>query len=152
MKNIAYSLLLLGLSLPAAQAKEPTPWDLLANGSPILGSVTVITKDGKKHNDTSVAFNPSSLTLAEHRQTIPREEIKEVVIRERRDRCCATFILPSVPIGLAILAGENTIDKVLLSILVLPLEAAFIAATPPAVLIEGIIHLTPAKVLYKVTP
>jgi hypothetical protein len=152
MKNILSSLILLGLALPAVQAKEPTPWDRLATGAPILGSVTVITKDGKKHKDTSVSFNPSSLTLAERRESISREEVKEVVIRQRRDRCCTTFWLPTVPIGLAIYSGDNTLDKVLLSIVVSPLEAASIAATPPAVLIEGIIHLTPSKVLFRIAP
>ncbi len=48
MKTIAFSLLLIELSLPAAQAKAPTPWDSAPQGTDIYGSVTVTTKGRKE--------------------------------------------------------------------------------------------------------
>jgi len=152
MKKIAFALFLLGLSLPTAQAKKPTRWDYLTSSTPIFGSVTVIAKNGKKYKDNSVAFSPSSLTLYSRGDSIPREEVKEVVVREPRDRCCARIKLPIAPIELAILAGDGTVGTVIFLIILSPLEAGFIAATPPAVLVEGIRHLKPRRVLYKVVP
>jgi hypothetical protein len=151
MKTISLSLLALGLSAPAVLANPPTRWDSAPQGKDINGSVTVTTKDGKKHKDTTAYFTDSTVTLVDHHESILREDVKQVVIRERRD-CCVSFQLPLVPFGLALLGADNATGWVLLTILYLPTEAVFIPATPLAAIVEAVLALTPGKVLYKVVP
>ncbi|HUA21619.1 MAG TPA: hypothetical protein VMB25_22900 [Bryobacteraceae bacterium] len=147
----------LGLTLtsPALRAADATPWDTMKGR--YGGIITVTTVNGRKWKHTGTAlFSASEVTLLGTAISVPRAEVKEVVIREWRSECCDPLVLGVLPL-LVLLHGafHHNIPKDTLPYLPLtaPLALGIAGVTgPPLLVIEGARRLKPAKVLYRVVP
>jgi len=80
--KLGISVLPMMLLAPAVRAVEPTPWDAMKGSFP--GAITVTTKTGKKLRRAGTAFFTASALLFDGTQiSVPRQDVKEVVIRSR---------------------------------------------------------------------
>ena len=148
---------LLALSLipftPLLRAADPTPWDDMQGN--YSGAITVIPKNGKSLKATgTILFTSSALTLAGN--TIPRQDVKEVVIRRPRQVCCEELLAGIFPLALVLSSiGSSDFPKSAIPIIIIGspfiLGAAAVTA-PPFFLIEGIRRLKPAEIMYRVVP
>jgi hypothetical protein len=155
---ISHSLLVGILSVvifaPSLFAIETTPWDAML-GASYNGTATVTTQQGEKLKaPEGVVFSQSTVRSA--RFSVQRQDVKEVVIRARRDLCCGSLGLAIVPFFYLVetIQGHVSPDIDRKAVLIgAPLIIGVAAVTaPPLLAIEGLRRLKPAKVLYRVIP
>lgn len=136
------------LLISTVKAAPPTSWDNMLQDVTIDGQATVVTKDGKKHKSEGVSFSLTGVRLPGE-GTISRQDVKEVVIRQKWDECCEALWL-----GAALvyeggkLLGHGDESGVAAIILGLPVAAVTL---PPALVIQAFRHWT-THVSYKVVP
>jgi hypothetical protein len=135
------------LLVPAARAVDVTPWDAMPAG--VEGSISVKLKSGKKLKSEAAYFSAATITL--DGSVIPREEVREVTVRAVRSTCCDVLWLGAegVALGVGEMAGGEAAFGFAITLISAPIAAVTL---PPALAIEGIRRLKPAKVLYKVSP
>lgn len=150
IRALALPIILLASTL---RAVDPTPWDRMSGT--FSGTITVTPSSGKQLKGTgSVLFTPSAVTFAG--VSFPRQDVKEVVIRQPRKFCCESaglFLLPLDLLVEGILNRDIPKDAIPIIIIASPVIVGMAAVTgPPVFIIEGIRRLKPAKVLYQVVP
>lgn len=121
------------------------------------GIIELTTKAGKRVNRTdAVSSTASDVTFFHTGLSVPRRDVKEIVIRSRRDACCESLalgVLPLVLLAQGIRNHDLPKDTLPFIIVVSPEIVGMAAVTgPPLLIIDGIRRLKPAKVLYKVIP
>ncbi len=150
---LVVSVLPMVLLAPMLRAAELTPWDAMRGT--FVETVAITTNGGKHVNGTGdVFFNPTSVAFAG--VTYSRRDVKEVVIRRRREACCEPLLTGALPLILLVggIADHSLPrDTLPLIIAVSPVVVGMAAVTgAPLLIIEGIRRLKPAKVLYRVVP
>ena len=139
--------------LAPLRASDPTPWDSMNKA---FGVVTVEMKTGKTLKKTdNVTFTRSAVLFLSTGFSIPRQEIKEVVIRQQRQVCCDALVAGVLPLALVFggMGDAPSPESIPLIIVWAPLAIGMAAVTgPPLLIIEGIRRLKPTKLLYRVIP
>jgi hypothetical protein len=153
IRCLALSLLL----APGLLAVETRAWDEMI-GTYEHGDVTVVTKAGKKVRYRGGTWFRGSMIQVAAGHGIPRGDVREVVVREVRQDCCEALQL-GAEIGVVLVAGlfvhpKETWQTVGPLILIfLPISVVSTAVTgPPLLVVEGVRHLKPAGILYRVVP
>ena len=120
------------------------------------GGITVTTKAGKNLKPKRVRFTATAIVFEGTAISVPRQEVKEVVIRRHRSTCCEPLYAGLVPLALLVDGLRNDdIDPAALpfAIILSPIAVGIAAVTgPPLLAIEGIRHLVPARIACRVIP
>jgi hypothetical protein len=153
--KLAVSIVPMLLLAPALRSAEPTPWDTMRGA--YAGTVTVTTKTGKVMKGAGgVSFSPSELMFPGTGVSVPRQDVKEVVIRRPREICCEALAVGILPLMFLLEAiGSRGLDKEVIPVVIIasPIIVGMAAVTgPPLLVIEGIRRLKPAQILYRVVP
>jgi hypothetical protein len=121
-------------------------------GGTFTGTITITPKKGQKFKGIgSVLFTTSDVTFAG--VSFARQDVKEVVIRRRRNACCEPLVLGIIPLVLFVERIRKHDLSLPMIISVSPFIVGMAAVTgPPLLVVEGVRGLKPAKVLYKVAP
>jgi hypothetical protein len=148
---IGLSTILLISPLPAA---EPRAWDSMT-GVAFSGLATVSTTAGKKmESKVGVLFSASAVTLQGSNISVPRQQVKEVVVRERRVMCCQTLQLGLAPMAFIAESTQDHSrpkDRIIDVVGMVIAVGAAVVVAPPLFTIEGIRRLKPSRILLKVT-
>jgi hypothetical protein len=136
-------------------AQPTTPWDSVV-GVQRSGAVTIKTTDGRILKASYVSF--TDVDVSSTNLSVPRRDVREIVIRRERSACCRKLYY-----GLMIggLFAVQTVDQHQGTN-----ASSSVASAPPWVIglglglvtlpaflvIEGVRHLKPAPVLYRIVP
>jgi len=137
------------------RASDPTPWDSMTEAS---GAVTIKLKTGKTVKRTGkVVFTASDVSFSWPSLSVPRQQVKELVIRSPRPDCCQPLWtgVGLLLFDLAGIAESPSVPSIAEGILFLPVGLAAAAVTgPPLLVIESArrLFMKPTKLLYNVVP
>ena len=143
MKTICWAACLALAS--AASGAEPADWDAYPVLIPVGQSSTVVTTSGHRYSGAGVLFAPDDVTVLGPDLIVPRSEVKEVILRWKRDGCCDALWVGT---ELLLLGADGMVHGyVALGIEMVVFGAPVAAATLPiALAIETVRCLNPRRV------
>jgi hypothetical protein len=147
MKRFQQLLIAAALLLPALSAAPPIPWDRMLHDVVIDGPTTVLTRAGKTYKSKRASLTLTEVTLLGSGISIPRQDVKEVIIRGKWEECCEELWIGTEMVAEAVRTEYFDLGIVLM-IIGIPVAAVTL---PPALVIQAFRHWT-THVRYKVVP
>ena len=153
MKRFQALVVAAALLIPALKAAPSLSWDkapALVDGD----SATVITRAGKRYKTKGqLSFTPTEVTLVTGRVSIPRQDVKEIVVRQKWDNCCEALWFGAELVfvgGQWLGSGDGAFVAAGVAAIAMGLPLAAVTS-PPALVIQAFRHWT-THVSFKVIP